>query len=56
MSFIGKNSTTKNIIKGVEDARGVVAGLGRKGQIGLAVGSLATIGAVSNRSLKKRRR
>lgn len=49
------SGTADLIIDGMKLAQKNVGKLGKTGQIGLAVGSLAAIGAVSNRSLKKRR-
>lgn len=58
LKSIKSSTTTSNIIKSMKEAQMVTAigSMSRGKQIGLAAGSLAAIGAVSNRSLNKRRR
>jgi len=55
-NFVGANKTTKAVIKGLEDARTVMSGLGTKTKIGIGIGTLGAIGAYSSADRNRRRR
>jgi hypothetical protein len=52
---IKAHSTSKLIIKNMKEAQAVVANMSNKKRAAIGVGSLAAIGAASNRKLKERR-
>lgn len=52
---IKNHSTAQHIIEGMKVAQGKVSGMSRGKQAAIGIGSLAGIGAISNRNLKERR-
>jgi hypothetical protein len=56
-NFVGTNRTTQEIIKNLEQARGIVSDfskLGTKTKIGIGIGTLGAIGAYSSADRKRR--